>query len=388
MLVTGTFRSSISGERVHIDPDGSLRFYPPSGTNFSQITNRAGEAVWRGPLDGSQRSGRINVNILGVGINFSNETDVPFNLRSEFVLLDRRMRMTAPFIALEIDERFSNPAGGSHRVQFSAMDSDGDPYSLAFLSYQLSQGSNSNRPALVGNTVGLVFMGGGGQDARLEVRHATSGWGSYLNVHANSLVPSSSGTVKEDIEDIRAVIDPLETIRAARAKKFIHLQAPTREPRVGLIAEELPEILVNRDADVPGIDLVQVTGTLWGAFNQVLDQQIVSTSGTAVVLRNQFPVGGIWAPGVSVEVPVTWESTPPAAPTGGFVQVHSAFIWSGKITGWIKTGSTTETGCVVVFKNISSSNVVVNEGVDNLRVSATAIGLGLFTPPYIPPEEA
>lgn len=127
---------------------------------------------------------------------------------------------------------------------------------------------------------------------------------------------------------------------------------------------------------------------LWGFANQLLEQEIVSTSGTVVLLRSQLGPGGIFPAGATAEVPVAWDSAPPAAPTGGFVQLHSSFVWAGKVTAWIKTGTVDATGAVVVFKNISTSNVVVNEATDALRVSATVIGLGLYTPPYVPPEDA
>lgn len=389
MLVTGTFRSNLSGTRIHIDPDGSLRFYPPSGTNFSQITNAAGEAVWRGPLDGSQRSGRVNVNILGVGINFSREASLLENIRAEILVLDRQTRVTAPFHNLIVDERWTNPVGGTRRIQFSHIDSDGDFITNSGISYFAD--SSSNWGGIAGNDTGWKLAGvGPGGDGRFVVTGGTlSGSGVGL---AFAWETTSSRDIKDQIEDARSVIDPKETIKAVRAKKWRFTdQRPDAPLSIGVIAEELPPVL-RRDITLDGVpslavDQGSLNGVVWGALNQIFDQEIVSTSGAAVLLRSQLPPGGIFAAGESREVTVTWESAPPAAPTGGFVQVHSAFIWAGKVAAWIKTGSVTETGCVVVFKNISTSTVVVNEAVDNLRISATAIGLGLFTPPYIPPEE-
>lgn len=390
MLVTGTLRSALSGERIHIDPEGSLRFYPPSGTNFSQITNRAGEAVWRGPLDGSQRSGRVNVNMLGVGINFSHEDNLLESIRSEFVLFDRRMRMTAPFIAMEVDERYTSPSG-NRRIQFSWLDNDGNFLSRSGISYGID---GSDWGGFYGNDTGIKFArvgGSSGNDGRVVATTGTLGnYGVFLSDGSDVV---SSERAKTDIEDARAVLDPLQTIRDARARKFRTVWTnPDEDPRIGVIAEELPEVLQRPIGSIPGgppligIELSSQIGVLWGAIGQILDQEIVSTSAVAVLQRSQLPPGGIFAAGESREVAVAWESAPPAAPTGGFVQINSAFIWAGKVTAWIKTGSTTETGCIVVFKNISNSSVVVNETVDNLRISATAIGLGLFTPPYVPPE--
>jgi hypothetical protein len=394
MLVTGTLRSGLSGTRVHIDPDGSLRFYPPSGTNFSQITNAAGEAVWRGPLDGGSRSGRVNVNVLGVGINFSREADLLENIRAELLVLDRQTRMTSPFHNFIVDGRWSNPTGTSgpfsgRRIQLSCIDSDGNFISRSGISYGID---NSDYGGFYGNDTGWKLSRNSGGDGRFTVTNGTLG--NYGVAQSAGWEVPSSGDVKENVEDARAALDPLATIRNARARKFRYTWDSAQSgPHIGVVAEELPEVLHRpmsgpNGEGIAGIELGTQIGVLWGALNQIQDQQIVSTSAVAVLLRSQLPAGGIFAAGESREVAVTWESTPPAAPTGGFVQLNSAFIWAGKVTAWIKTGSTTETGCVVVFKNISNSTVVVNETVDNLRISATAIGLGLFTPPYVPPEEA
>lgn len=384
MLVTGTYRSALSGERIHIDPDGSLRFYPASGTNYSRIMNESNDIVWRGPLNASGYSGRVNVNILGVGLNFSKEENLLKTINSEIVLFDRRMRQTAPFIQLQADERFSVPGGGDHRVQFSRIQSDGDED--AHLSFMATP---SAHPTLVaGAGAALIWA----NPAQLQCKMYDSGnFGDWVNIHAAGYPGPSSRDVKRDIEDARAILDPLRTIRNARAVKYRYIgNSPISDiMKFGVIADELPEELVLKYPGDPQVyvDYASLTGVLWGAFGQVLDQQIVSTSGTCVLLRSQLGPGGIFAPGATAEVEVTWESEPPAAPTGGFVQMHSSFVWAGKVTAWIKTGSVTSAGCVVVFKNISNSNVVVNETNDNLRVSATAIGLGLYTPPYVPPEE-
>lgn len=388
MLVTGTYRSGTSGPRIHINPNGTIEMFPTSGTNRSTIRNESGEMVWRGPVDGSQRSGRVNVNILGVGINFSKENDLLENIRAELLVLDRQTRLTAPFHNIQVDERYTNPAGGNRRIQFSWLDSNGDFVSRSGLSYGLD---SSDYGGFYGNDTGWKLSRNGDGHGRFTVTDGVLG--NYGVAQSDGWEQPSSGSVKEDVEDARAILDPLETIRNARARKFRTVFGdPAEAPKVGVIAEELPEVLHRpmtgaSGEPIAGIDLGSQIGVLWGAIGQILDQEIVSTSAVAILQRSQLPPGGIFAAGESREVTVAWESTPPVAPTGGFVQINSAFIWAGKVTAWIKTGSTTETGCVVVFKNISSSTVVVNETVDNLRISATAIGLGLFTPPYVPPED-
>jgi len=393
MLVTGTYRSAVSGERVHIDPDGSFRLYPTSGTNYSQISNVAGEAIWRGPLDGSQRSGRVNVNTLGVGLNFSAEANLLENIRAEFLVLDRQTRMTAPFQNFQVDNRFTSPVGGNRRIQFSWLDSDGDFVSNSGLSYGIS--SSGSWGGFYGNDTGWALKAigpeGSGDDGRFVV--TTGSLANYGVGLATFWEVPSSADVKEDIEDARAVLDPMETVRNARARKYRYQWRPQNDtPNIGIIAEELPEVLQRKVIEDDGtetttVDIGSLAGVVWGTLNQILDQEIVSTSAIAVLDASGFFPPNIFPADATVEVPVTWESTPPAAPTGGFVQVHSSFVWASRVTAWIKTGSTTETGCTVVFKNISGSAFPTSPSNDNTRVSATAIGLGLYTPPYVPPEE-
>jgi hypothetical protein len=352
--------------------------YPPTGTNKSTISNEGSDIVWRGPLTGS-KSGRLNVNTLGVGLNYSQEGNLLGSITSELVVLDKRMRLQAPLVQFVADGDYDTHDGSDHRVQFSATDSSGNTLSNSIVSYMPSEGSNSNRGALVGNTVGLVFMGGGGQSARLEVRHATSGWGSWLNVHATSLVAESSGTVKSGIEDIRTVLDPLETIRSARARTFVQETAPTDEPRVGVIAEELPEIIVNHDTGIPGVDLVQQVGVLWGAFNQLLDQESRSVTGRALLPNRTYRAGD------TIDLVVPWDETPLEVPSSVTAMALASMPTAmGKIRARIVPGTATLTGATIrlTFEGVAAAVVVTAA----LPIAVEAIGRYIWTPPYIPEE--
>ena len=389
MLVTGTYRSALSGQRVHLETDGTMRFYPTSGTNFSQIANEGNDVVWRGPLDANQRSGRVNVNVLGVGINFSREINLLENIRAEFLVLDRQTRLTAPFSNFQVDERWSSPVSGLRRIQFSHINSSGDFVSNSGISYRTD---SSGYGGFAGNDTGWKLSRNGSGDGRFTVTNGVLG--NYGVAQSSGWEVPSSGDVKEDVEDARAVLDPKETIKNARARKFHYTwDEPNEPPKIGILAEEVPAVLHRpmlgpADEPIAGVELGSQIGVIWGALNQIFDQEIVSTSGTVVLPQSAVGPGGVFPAGATAEMPVAWDSTPPAAPTGGFVQLHSSFVWASRVTAWIRTGTVTATGATVVFKNISGGQVVVNENNDNLRVSATVIGLGLYTPPYVPPEEA
>jgi hypothetical protein len=279
------------------------------------------------------------------------------------------MRFTAPFIGLEVNKQLTNPAGGIHRFQLNTIDSGGDP--IAFLNYVEDDG----RPIWMGNNAGLVFASPAQLQARLGPNYS-----SWINVHGNSFVNESSREVKREIEDIRAVLDPLEAIRNARARKFIQETSPTDEPRLGVIAEELPEIIVNRDAGRPGVDLVQQVAVLWGAFNQLLDQETRIVTGRALVPNGTYHAGD------TVDVPIVWDTpSPEVTPDVTAIPLASMPTAMGKIRALVVPGSVTLHGCTV---RLTFSGVGVTAVTNALPIAVEATGRYIWTPPYTPPEDA
>jgi hypothetical protein len=393
ITTVGNFLTAVPGtavRHIRVLTDGTLRFYHEDGVTFSQMVNVGTDVVWRGPLDTNMRSGRVNVNKLGVGINFSKEADLLENIRSEIVVVDRQVRTTAPFISLNVDERWTSTAGGvnsGRRVQFGTINSSGDFIAKSGISYMTD---SNDWGGMVGNDTGWKLQDfGGGIGGRFTVTNGDmTDWGV---ARSDGWELTSSATEKTAIQDARAVLNPIATIRGVRAKAFKYSNAPdSAPPTIGVIAEDLPEVL-QRPAppDRPeaiAIDLGSQMGVMWGALNQFANLQIVSTSAVAVLQKAILGPGGTFAADATAEVAVTWDSVPPAAPSGGLAQLNSSFVWAGKVTAWIKTGSVTADGCTVVFKNISNSTIVVNEASDALRVSASVTGLGIYIPPYVPEE--
>src|SRR5690606_14073965 len=52
ILITGTYRSGTTGQRINIDPDGTMSFYASSGANPSRTQNQGNHIVWRAPPTG------------------------------------------------------------------------------------------------------------------------------------------------------------------------------------------------------------------------------------------------------------------------------------------------------------------------------------------------
>jgi endosialidase-like protein len=247
MLVTGTFQSGITGERIVIFPDGTIRFYPQSGTNYSQMSNVGSDVVWRGPMDANGRSGRVNVNALGVGLNYSAESEIPNRLRAEIAVFDRRTRITSPFQGLEVDGRQDNPAGGIPRIQFSQLSTSGTALPFSFLSY--SAASSSGRGGFWGNGAGIKMEAG----QVLVTGDELNGFGV---IKASEFAVASSARVKRnvvDVEDDSVPLDAEQVFRDVPAVSFNYRDDPAdTPPRLGVIAEQLPPILRHMGSDGKG----------------------------------------------------------------------------------------------------------------------------------------
>lgn len=381
MLVTGTYRSGLSGQRIHIDPDGTMSFYATAGANPSRIVNEGNDVVWRGPLT-SGRSGRLNVNTLGVGLNYSQEQNLLDQIRAEFLVLDRQTRMTAPFMSFQVDRRWSSPVGGvnsGRRVQFSTLDSDGDFITRSGVSYITD---NDGDGGMVGNDAGWKFerLGGSSGDGRFMVTNGNmTDWGVG---RARGWEVTSSEAIKTDIEDARRVIDPLEVIRNARARKYRFRSDTSGDVQIGVIAEELPELLQRPAAptgEAPSlaIDLASQIGVLWAAINQLLDQEVRSVNGRVSVPRSTYRRGD------SLELEVTWDEEPPEVPSDitalPFFAMPTA---DGNVRVKVVPGSATLTGCRVQLD--FDGTVAVTGG--QLAAYVEVVGRYIYTPP--PPEES
>ena len=247
MLITGTWRTGLTGERAEGHPDGTIRFYPQSGSNYSQISNVGSDVVWRGPVAADGRSGRVNVNALGVGLNYSAESEIPNRLRSEIALFDRRTRITAPFTAFEVDGRYDNPAGGPARFQFSQLSSSGTTLPYSYLSYMAS--SSSGRGGFWGNGAGIKMEAG----QVLVTGDELDGFGV---IKASEFAVASSAEVKRDVvlvDDPSVALDPEQVVRDAPAVQFNYVDdAPDVAPRLGVLAEQLPPELTHLGPDGKG----------------------------------------------------------------------------------------------------------------------------------------
>lgn len=388
--ITGTLQSGLTGTRWTIEQDGTLRHYSNGYAGYSQVTSLNGDLIMRGRLDGNGRSGRINANSIGVGINFSSDAEIPNNLRSEMVVFDRRARITTPLLDLQVDGKLTPPDGSFRRIVFSQTDSGGGFIASSAIEYKLDSVSH---PGFVAIDQNAGWKADGGL---FEVVNAAMD--TFINLKAANVAVPSSRELKDDVRDLRSMLDPLATIRAARARRYVRIAdkwhtppptttdpTPTPVPvpdppvSVGVIAEELPSHLQVTTPSATGggsevaINLNEMIGVLWGAVGQIQDQEIRSVAGRAALPN------GVYAAGSVTEVAVRWDATPLEVPTGGVVSVYAAIAWLGKVTALIKPGTLTATGCTVQVRALTA---VVPSAANPVTVEAQA--LYLYSPPYTP----
>lgn len=269
ITVTGTYQSALSGERINIFPDGTLRFYPSSGTNYSQMSTVGAEVIWRGPMNSDGRSGRLNVNALGVGMNYSAESEIPNNLRAEMVVFDRRARITAPFIAFEVNGKLTPTDGSRRRVQFYETSSSGTAKPNSYVQY----GTDSKGiGGMFGNGAGWKFEAG-------NMLVCTESLNSFGPIKASDFVEQSSREVKRNIVDVERSglpFDPEQVFRDVPAVAFNYRDDdPSMPPRIGVIAEEMPEFLQEIGPDgkgglVRGLSVGSRLGLLHAAMRRVI----------------------------------------------------------------------------------------------------------------------
>jgi hypothetical protein len=264
MLMTGVFQTGLTGERLMMFTDGTLRFYPVAGTNYSQISNFGNDVVWRGPLDGNGRSGRFNVNVLGCGMNFSNEQEIPNQLRAEVAVFDSRVVATAPNLFFRVNQRLSPIPGfpGYRAATFAFTQTDGITM-LGGSAVHYRMGT-SGSGGWSNNGAGLKFEGN-------FVIVTDETLNSFGQIKASVFAPPSSRELKEHIVDLCDAIGSraVDIVRRLRPVEFQYRAGvELGQPRhAGLIVEEVTE----------------VAPTLVVGRDQPADQQALSVMGLATL---------------------------------------------------------------------------------------------------------
>lgn len=317
-LVTGTIRSAMSGKRWEMQPDGSLRLYPATGNNYSQMANYGNDVVWRGPLDANGFGSRMNINLEGIGVNYSRETNLT-QLLSEMVLRKDDIRLRSPLVTLTADAFYAPNGGGRNRIAMmftNASTGVVDPANTI----EFVQDYWSDGPSIwaSGRNLQIQFNNAGKDSFRFTYND-----GGYADIWCGLVngivVTTSSETSKENLEEV--TYEPLDLIRATPVSQFQYKADLERKPRpdkpgtkvprkkpgvpeesnrvedfewvdaewqtpadplppapkhVGPMADDIltiaPDMVMTRDDGTLGVFLQDQVGIMWKAIQQLADK--------------------------------------------------------------------------------------------------------------------
>lgn len=315
-LVTGEFRTSLTGQRLIFNPGGTLpdtvNFYPTGAGDFARIMSRTAPAdgsaavLIDGGATGSVGRGRVGAYKGEAFVSYvtgdpGGDTQAGFSRTAVSCSVSDVNLWAQTTIAFDLYQATTYQAMGH-----------------TYLCWKPGSGG-SFMPTFTANHVnvnaGIKFDSG-------SVIATINEGALFGRLKANAFDSGSSETLKTDITDLRAVMTPLDVIRSARSKKWRYrsdvlaygVAAPAR---FGPMAEDLPPQLVDMTPSAAGPDLEMSVnlgdqiGCLWGAFNQIIDQRLVHV--TATVTPPPMATANI-----DIEIDVVWD--------GGPTQTIPAFV--------------------------------------------------------------
>jgi hypothetical protein len=128
MLMTGTYRSGLTNERIFILPDGTLRIWGSAGADYGQLVNDGG--MWSGisRADGSGRRSRVDFAPDGLHIKYGtiSQTGVVTQTRSQADFGLTYTVLNAPVTGIRVWTQFAPSDGTENRFHFVHADSSGD----------------------------------------------------------------------------------------------------------------------------------------------------------------------------------------------------------------------------------------------------------------------
>lgn len=305
LLVTGELASGLTGQRIRILPAGTMRFYRPGGVSYAEITNLGNDLLFSGVLDVNGRTGALNLNELGVGLNFRNPSTT--DLLAEHVLFQNRVRTTAPEVKFVVDQRYTPPST-PHRVEFSQLNSSGVVINNSLFQIRLGGGGEAYLYSPTFD-IGFVYTG--------AAMFCSDAAGAARAVSASAFTVISDTRRKRNLRDPDFTGGPLGVIRRApvrvweyaddlpgrrpprpghrlerldRANRVVaeteaEWGAPERpaRPHIGPLIEDLPPALRAGTAELPEEDVRDLVGVLWGGVRQLDGRDDMLADRVAVV---------------------------------------------------------------------------------------------------------
>jgi hypothetical protein len=198
MLMTGTYRSGLTGERIHMLPDGTLRIWGSSGTDYGQLINDGG--IWSGisRVDGSGRRSRVDFAPDGLHIKYGtiSQAGVVTQTRSQADFGLTYTVLNAPVTGIRVWTQFAPNDGTENRFHFVFANANGD-INDSTLHYVLRSGS----PAIL--APGITPLGAGVRFDNDAVSCVNGAGTNYVTCRASAFPIGSSELRKRDIAPAR-----------------------------------------------------------------------------------------------------------------------------------------------------------------------------------------
>lgn len=273
-LVTGEYRTALTGARMVLNPLGSspaeMRFYPASTNQYALIRpltsvsttfpNQAGIGIKGYSPRSDKQSGEVSVFPGYARVGFSAEQD-DGPITSALIVEEHQIGMGGKRATITSSPYTTSNLGDTGIVRIGATDLDGVFIQRALLSIF---GSGSERDSNVKAGCVNRFSYLQYDTGSISVVNDTT----WINIGANAFVVNSERSAKEDLTP--APLAPIPAIMAAEFYSYRKVEplVPGRENplQLGLVVDEVPEVLrvYSEDHDSWGIDLYGATAVLWG----------------------------------------------------------------------------------------------------------------------------
>lgn len=214
LTAVGTYRSGITGERVEILPDGTMRMYGATGTDYAQMANDGGIVRFQSRADASNRRTFTELNPSGFAAYYGTTAGAYTSARSGLDTGATYTVVRAPVCGSRVLTQFTPDDSTDHRVFIVFANASGD---LGPSVWHFMNDANNGRGTLIGASADAGLKPEGG------VVNIVKGNGdNYAPCRAEShIVPSGLATKT----NIGAVADRIGTravdvVRAAPARAW------------------------------------------------------------------------------------------------------------------------------------------------------------------------
>lgn len=175
-------------------------------------------------------------------------------------------------------------------------------------------------------------------------------------------------------EDLRALLDPLLAVKAARPiARTVEAPGGGQQLVAAVDTDQMPDVALvpTVEGDV-GIDLAAQLALVQSALGRLADLQLRGVHG-----QRTFTSALILQAGDTRDITIPWSTTPLAPCRHATARLDLGVAWLGKLSASVPPESVTDTGATV--RLTASATVVVNSG---QPLTVHADGAYFYWPPY------